>query len=105
MLKTTLRAALALAAITSLAACSNKRAAEAVVREALKDPDSAKFGEFYYNADTKKGCLAVNARNAMGGYTGDQQAYVERTDKGWEVLGIGDVPLATCREVHADRTS
>jgi len=52
---------------------SNKKGAEAAVLEDLRDPDSARFGEFYFNDETKKGCLTVNAKNSMGGYTGDQQ--------------------------------
>lgn len=96
------RLALALACIATLAGCSGRSGAEAAVRDSLKDPDSAKFGDFYYNAKTKKGCLTVNARNSMGGYTGDQQAYVE-LKKDWEVMGIGDLTPASCKEIHADQ--
>jgi hypothetical protein len=92
-----------LAALILLAACnSNKSGAEDAVRAVLKDPDSAKFGEFYYNEKTQKGCLTVNAKNSMGGYTGDQQAYIEKTDKGWDSFEIGDVSAAMCREIYAD---
>ena len=103
MNNTHLRVVLALACIAPLAGCSGRSGAEAAVRDSLKDPDSAKFGDFYYNAKTKKGCLTVNARNSMGGYTGDQQAYVERKSKGWEVMGIADLTPASCKEVHADQ--
>lgn len=92
------------AMLSLLSACDrNRSGAEEAVRSVLKDPDSAKFGEFYYNEKTQKGCLAVNAKNSMGGYTGEQQAYVEKADKGWENFGIGDLPLSSCREIHADR--
>jgi hypothetical protein len=91
------------AALCLLAACDrNRSGAEDAVRKVMKDPDSAKFGEFYFNATTKKGCLAVNGRNAMGGYTGEQQAYVQKTDKGWENFGIAPIPIDSCREVFAD---
>jgi hypothetical protein len=99
---TPLRVALALVCVTSLAACSGRSGAEEAVRQVLKDPDSARFGEFYFNEETKKGCLAVNARNAMGGYTGEQQAYVERTENGWETDGIAEIDQAMCRRIHAD---
>jgi hypothetical protein len=106
MTYTLFRGVLALACVVPLASCSSaKSGAEAAVRESLKDPDSAKFGALYYNEKTRKGCLTVNARNSMGGYTGDQQAYVKRTDKGWDVVGIADIGLNTCKEVHADQPS
>ena len=98
MKKLTLFATLAL-----LSACDrNRSGAEDVVRTALKDPDSARFGEFYYNDKTEKGCLTVNAKNSMGGYTGDQQAYVQHTKDGWESIGSADIPASMCRETHAD---
>ena len=98
------RTVLALACILSLSACDRARHnAEAVVRENLKDPDSAKFGEFYFNEKTGKGCLTVNARNSMGGYTGDQQAYVRRTDKGWETYEIAEISADSCRDIFADQ--
>ncbi len=85
-----------------LTACSERSAAEKAVREALKDPDSAKFGEFYYNAATKNGCLTVNARNTMGGYTGNQQAVLTKHDGGWIVADIADIPQAYCKTYIAD---
>lgn len=90
-----------LAALAMLAACDRSGAEEAV-RANLKDPDSAKFGDFYYNDKTKKGCLTVNARNSMGGYTGDQQAYVKHTDDGWEAIAVAAISADGCRRVHAD---
>lgn len=96
--------ALALLFALALTACDRDRhGAEEITREALKDPESARFGDFYFNPQTKKGCLTVNAKNSMGGYTGDQQSYVEKTDKGWENVGIADIPVDSCRRVHADR--
>ena len=41
------------------------------VRRNLKDPDSAKFGDYHLNSKTGRGCIEVNAKNDMGGYTGD----------------------------------
>lgn len=103
-MSTTLRVTLSLAVLAALSGCnSQKSAAEAAVRKDLKDPDSAKFGELYYNEKTRKGCLTVNAKNSMGGYTGDQQAYVTKGDKGWEVGAIVDSPVEWCRELHADK--
>lgn len=98
----TIMAAVALLAL--LGACNrNRNGAEEVVRAALKDPESARFGEFYFNDKTQKGCLAVNAKNSLGGYTGEQQAYVEKTQSGWEEEGIAEIPQSSCREIFADQ--
>lgn len=72
-----------------LVACSgDEAAAKKAVLEMLKDPDSAKFGKFSV-VGTKGACITVNAKNSMGGYTGDQQAMLSRNeDKTWAVLGI-----------------
>ena len=92
-----------LAVLCLLAACDrNRSGAEASVRSLLKDPDSAKFGEFYFNRDTQRGCLAVNAKNSLGGYTGEKQAYLQKTEKGWDAYGIAGIPLESCRQVFAD---
>ncbi len=60
--------------------------AKKAVLDSLKDPDSAKFGKFSL-VGTDRACLIVNARNSMGGYSGDQQAYLFRAgdNKGWIV--------------------
>ncbi|MDT0507443.1 hypothetical protein [Novosphingobium sp. MMS21-SN21R] len=91
-----------LAALAMLGGCGDEKAAQQSVLEVLKDPDSAKFGEFYYNPETKKGCLGVNAKNGMGGYTGEQQAFLEKKDGGWKTLGLDEISLAGCRS-EADR--
>jgi hypothetical protein len=102
MKRTILRGVVALACVTSLSACSGRSGTEKVVRDGLKDPDSAKFGEYYFNAKTKKGCLEVNAKNSMGGYTGNQLAYVKKTDAGWESIGTAEIDMQMCRKIHAD---
>lgn len=48
------------------------------VKSILKDPDSAKFGSLYLNkyADSEASwalCGYVNAKNSLGGYTGDKR--------------------------------
>lgn len=64
-----------------LSACSsNESDARKAVLEHLTDPDSAKFGQFTLIND-HGACLAVNAKNKMGGYTGEQQAILMRGDK------------------------
>lgn len=89
----------------TLAGCNSmQRDAEALVRENLKDPDSARFGTFYYNEKTKKACLTVNAKNSMGGYTGDKQVLLSRLDDRWGYVAEHEISLDDCRRAHADAT-
>lgn len=91
-------------ACTTLSACDmNRRGAEAAVRENLKDPESARFGEFYYNSEKKRACFEVNAKNSMGGYTGDKQVQLDKQADGWVWVGENDSDMDTCRSVWADR--
>jgi hypothetical protein len=80
-----------------LVACGgDESAAKKAVLANLKDPDSAKFGKFSL-AGTKGACLTVNAKNSMGGYTGDQQALLSRKeDNSWMVLGVEDQSHDRC---------
>lgn len=88
----------------TLSACDrNKRGAEAAVRKSLKDPESARFGDFYFNSKTKKACLAVNAKNSMGGYTGFKQAVLEKSDEhGWVSGGEVETDLEGCKRFWAN---
>ncbi|SDY54641.1 hypothetical protein [Citreimonas salinaria] len=49
------------------------RTVKAAVRNKLKDPDSAQFGEIHAKRDGQKidVCGWVNARNSLGGYVGE----------------------------------
>lgn len=71
-----------------VAACgSAESSAESAVRQSLKDPDSAKFGKYTKVTDVRA-CLTVNAKNSMGGYTGDQVAYLVIREGKWYVAVI-----------------
>ena len=87
-----------------VAACGQESAAHKAVLSRLKDPDSAKFGEF----TTVKGgsggsfsCLTVNSKNSMGGYVGDKQAILMWLSDGWDVIGIHDVSHEQCLTMTA----
>lgn len=83
---------LSVCAALLLAACGGAESdSKRAVLGRLKDPDSAKFGKFT-QVNGKHACLTVNARNSMGGYTGDQQARLIKHDKGWEVVVIDEMP-------------
>lgn len=50
-------------------------AAKRAVKSTLKDPDSAEFKDVYVNYTEEYGVVAcgrVNAKNSLGGYTGDK---------------------------------
>ncbi|MES2902402.1 MAG: hypothetical protein V4723_21925 [Pseudomonadota bacterium] len=84
----------------ALSGCADgESAAQDAVRAALKDPDSAKFGEFT-KAKTSDGvvlgCMTVNAKNSMGGYTGNQQASLGLIDGKWTVGGLSEVSHSEC---------
>lgn len=93
----------ALTLALALAGCSQQRSAEAAVRNNLKDPDSARFGDFYYNSKTRHACLTTNAKNTMGGYTGNQQFKLQRGDQGWEIVSAEEIGFDECRDEWADK--
>lgn len=72
----------------------DKSAAKNAVLERLKDPESAVFGEYTKVGDGA--CLGVNAKNAMGGYVGQQQAILERSEEGWSVSGFEETSHIQC---------
>ncbi len=79
--------------------CSNAESdAQIAVRARLKDPDSAEFGQFTAVNDNA-GCLTVNARNSMGGYTGDKQASLIRNGGNWTVVDMSSISHEQCLDV------
>ena len=76
---------------------SEVEARKAVI-DNLKDPDSAKFGEFTQISE-ELACMTVNARNSMGGYTGDQQAFLKKVEGKWEFYTTQDVSKDWCIEM------
>jgi hypothetical protein len=83
------------AAIFLVGCGGDERAAKKVVLENLKDADSAKFGKFAL-LDEKYACLTVNAKNSMGGYTGDQQAFLKKIDGEWQLFFIEETSQEMC---------
>lgn len=91
--------------IALLSACGGAESeAKNAVLKSLKDPDSAKFGKFT-NVDDKVACLTVNARNSMGGYTGDQQASLIKQEGKWIVVSIDDFAHELCVKIVSDFSS
>ena len=52
--------------------------AQKAVLKVLKDPDSAKFGRFTLMKN-EVACLTVNSKNSMGGYVGDKEAVLMKS--------------------------
>lgn len=74
-----------------LAACGGSTAAiQEAVKEQLIDPGSAQFGQIVYSRDGNRACVAVNSRNRMGGYAGEQEVLVQRSASTgrWSVVTI-----------------
>ena len=87
-----------------VAGCGDESAAQKAVRANLNDPDSAKFGKFTSTkkANSETACLTVNAKNSMGGYTGDQQAALIKVEGEWQVIAINEVDHAGCIKVISE---
>lgn len=68
------------------------RAKKAVLKK-LKDPDSAKFGQFTLIKNTVA-CLTVNAKNAMGGYSGNREATLMKVIDNFIVIDFLDERLS-----------
>lgn len=72
------------------------------VLERLKDPDSAKFGEITIGEENA--CATVNAKNAMGGYTGDKQFALSKMSGKWVALDTLDgASHSMCVRVWVDK--
>jgi hypothetical protein len=56
---------------------STIQAAEDAVRASLRDPDSARFGNVWFIERSGAVCGGINAKNAYGGYTGENRFVVK----------------------------
>lgn len=71
----------------SMSGCGEDRKIQDAVRANLIDPDSAKFGKLTL-VNEKRACMTVNSKNTMGGYTGNQEAFMMKSEKKWQVINI-----------------
>lgn len=82
-----------IAALVLLGGCSDTGAVKDAITDNLKDPGSAKFGEISIveGVGGKFACASVNARNSLGGYTGEQQIKLRHMGAdGWVWAGTPD---------------
>lgn len=89
---------LAVIALLLTACWGTESEAKKAVLGSLKDPDFAKLGKFT-QVNEKSACLTVNARNSMGGYTGDQQASLIKEENAWVVLNIDKLSHEMCIDI------
>ena len=83
--------------------------AQQAVLEKLRDPDSAKFGQFS-EIQGRLACLTVNSKNGVGGYTGDKQALLKKVNGIWTFYSMVNSTHESCisswpkieRELSAD---
>lgn len=98
-----------LIATTMIIGCSDPiangvAADESLIKETirlnLKDPDSAKFGQITIGKKnsgyTIAACATFNAKNSFGGFTGDQQAYLEKEGDTWLLKQITEWSHRIC---------
>ncbi|MGQ7088777.1 hypothetical protein ACUOBA_07390 [Escherichia coli] len=66
---------------------------ESLVRDTLKDPDSAKFESYFrdFGEDAGYVCGYVNAKNSYGAYTGKKPYYVRIEVKDGKVDNHGPI--------------
>lgn len=76
---------------------SAESSAKKAVLERLNDPDSAKFGKFTL-VDKNSACLTFNARNRVGGYVGNHQAKLVKSNGVWDVIGSSEISHSECVE-------
>lgn len=72
----------------------DEAAARAATAKLLRDPASARFGQFTPAGDG--GCLTVNAKNAYGAYPGDSQAVLVKSEGAWFAAAIEDMTHEKC---------
>jgi hypothetical protein len=77
------------------------------VRRSLKDPASATFGRVTL-VDDRHACVDINARNAYGGFVGNQQALVEKrydSNNDWVLMTIVDWGHSECVKWAQERAA
>jgi hypothetical protein len=84
----------------ALGSCSlEEMQAQQSVREILKDPSSARFGQMT-RLDSKHACLTVNAKNGFGGYGDDEEAWLAKVDGKWVAFNTSGGGKDFCIEYY-----
>ena len=64
------------------------------VINSLKEPESARFGEITVMDD--RACVTINAKNIMGGYSGNKQMLMAKMNQQWLSIETGDISHDFC---------
>jgi hypothetical protein len=80
---------------------ADEASAREVVLKYLKDPDSAKFGEFLA-VPPDGACYAVNAKNSMGGYAGEKYARLKKVGTAWELQDMENYQEICVRKLKGE---
>lgn len=83
------------ATLSSIALADIEDDIKIAIVASLKDPDSARFGVLT-QVTPDKYCVTVNAKNSMGGYTGNQEAIVVKLNGAWQTVGIHQMTKEVC---------
>jgi hypothetical protein len=74
--------------VFTLAACGDGSKIKDAVRQNLKDPGSAQFGDTIFSSDTKRACIVWNAKNGMGGYGEWSVAELGNIESKWKIINM-----------------
>jgi hypothetical protein len=89
---------LAISCCLLVAACGEESQMQNLVREQLRDPDSAKFKDVVTSEDGRRACIQWNAKNSMGGYGDWQVSELLKDGTHWAIVEFEGSP-GDCNEV------
>lgn len=80
----------ALSLVLLVVACpgGDKSAIKGAVKEGLKDPGSAEFGDMVFSENGQRACIQWNAKNGFGGYGEGSTAELEKQQGSWVVIAM-----------------
>ena len=92
--------------IIILTGCGEESKIKEQVKKHLIDPDSVTWGRIELKESElgKIGCVELNSKNRVGGYTGVQALIVANlNDNGWKVVSDEGVPFNICMKIVAEK--
>jgi hypothetical protein len=80
---------------------SDKSDIENVIKQQLKDPESAMFRDMAMNQSKNRACIVWNAKNSLGGYGDLSSSYLRKAEGNWKLDDI-DTKEKYCSQVYFD---
>jgi hypothetical protein len=88
-----------LSLVLMLTACGEESKIKDVIRNNLKDPESAMFKDAVFSSDGKSACIVWNAKNSMGGYGDWKTSFFDKINSEWS--GQDEASLVSeCSELY-----